>query len=148
MRVIRTVVIALLFIAAVFLASANVQEVSLVFLPDLPVAGWPATRSLELPLFVLVLGSLVLGVLIGGFGALFEQARLRRGLRRADKEKKRLAAELAQAAEERERYRQERDEARAELEKTRAEQVTPEAPADAGADGGEEERPVASAVES
>ncbi len=120
MRVIRTIVVALLFIAAVFLASANVQEVEIVFLPDLPLAGWPSVQSVELPLFVIVLGSLVVGVLVGGFGALLEQARLRRAVRRATKEKEKLAGELREVRAELERAESARAELERELERTRS----------------------------
>ena len=100
MRVIRTAVLSLLFIAGVFLASANVHDVSLVFLPNIPIAGWPEFRSVELPLFMLVLGFLVLGVILGGFGVLFEHVRLRRALRRASRDKDKLVGERVAARDE------------------------------------------------
>ncbi len=149
MRVVRTVVIALLFIAAVFLASANMQTASLVLLPEVPGTGWPQIQSPDLPLFIWILGSLALGVVVGAFGALVEQARLRRGLRRSEKEKAKLSAELGQVQEELDRCRRECDDVRGQLEQLRAEQAA--SAADDGATASEaapEETPAASAGES
>jgi len=95
MKVVRTILLGLLFIAGVFLASANVQPVELVLLPNLPIDGWPAKHSVAVPLFVLVLGALVVGVLVGGLGALLQHVKLRTGLRRARKENRRQGEELA-----------------------------------------------------
>ncbi len=149
MRVVRTVVVALLFIAAVFLASANMQTASLVLLPEIPGTGWPQIQSPDLPLFIWILGSLALGVVIGAFGALVEQTRLRRGLRRSEKEKEKLSAELGQVQEELDRCRRERDEARNQLEQIRAEQVAGAAEQDAsGSETNVEETATASAAES
>ncbi len=137
MRVIRTAVLSLLFIAGVFLASANVHDVSLVFLPNIPIAGWPEFRSVELPLFILVLGFLVLGVILGGFGALFEHVRLRRALRRASKEKDKLAGELGAARAEVEQAESQQSRLREELEQARAEasRLASEVPASGGTGG-------------
>jgi len=110
---------AVLFVACVFLATANMHDVALV-LPDVPSAGWPQMREVQVPLFVVVLGTLVVGVVITGLGTLFEQLRLRGAARRARKERKR--AEAARDVAERERDTAVRDcEAiRAELVEARA----------------------------
>ena len=85
MKTIRTLLLCLLFVAAVFISSANVHVVELVYLPGIGVESTWSPRSVAVPLFVVVLGSLIVGALLGGAGALFEQARLRLGLRQARK---------------------------------------------------------------
>ena len=85
MKTIRTLLLCLLFVAAVFISSANVHLVDLVYLPGIGVESTWSPRSVAVPLFVVVLGSLIVGALLGGVGALFEQARLRLGLRQARK---------------------------------------------------------------
>jgi putative membrane protein len=96
----KMVFFTLLFVVCVFVASANVHTVELVYLPHLNVEGWPERGVVEMPMFVLVLGSLVIGLLLGATGAVFEQARLRIGLRRDRHEHERLEAELSQSREE------------------------------------------------
>ncbi len=97
MKVVRVVLLCGLFIVGVFISSANVAPVDLVLWPNLgrPVAT-PA-RSVEVPLFVLVLASVLFGLVLGGATALFEQGRLRWGLRRAEKTTRRLKAEASSA---------------------------------------------------
>jgi hypothetical protein len=51
----------------------------------------------ELPLFLVVIGSLAAGVLLGGLGAVLEQVRLRTGLRRARKDRDRALSEQGKA---------------------------------------------------
>jgi hypothetical protein len=81
-------------------------------------SGWHP-RSIQLPLFVIVLGVLAVGALLGGAAGLLEQGRLRIALRQARKAEHKAAAELASMeatlAEEREasaRLRRELDSAR------------------------------------
>jgi hypothetical protein len=85
MRILKTVILCLAFVVAVFLCSANVHVVDLHYIPDIGVPQLGEPRSLGLPLFLLVLGSVALGLLLGGGGALFEQTRLRLELRQAKK---------------------------------------------------------------
>jgi uncharacterized integral membrane protein len=85
MKTLRTLLICLLFVAAVFISSANVHVVELVYLPGIGVESTWSPRSISIPLFVVVLGALIVGALLGSAGALFEQARLRLGLRQARK---------------------------------------------------------------
>jgi len=96
-KVLRVVLLCGLFIVGVFISSANVAPVDLVLWPNLgrPVAT--PVRSVEVPLFVLVLASVLFGLVLGGATALFEQGRLRWGLRRAEKITKRLKAEASSA---------------------------------------------------
>ena len=97
MKTLRTVLICLLFVAAVFVSSANVHLVELVYLPAIGIENTWAPRALHAPLFVVVLGALVLGALLGGAAALFEQARLRLALRHARKTTDKATAELDDA---------------------------------------------------
>jgi putative membrane protein len=122
MRVLRSVATVLLFIAGVFIASANTQLVTLVYLPAVPALGLPAEFSIGVPLFLLILGTLVAGVLLGGLAAILEQARMRLGLRRARKERdlavderEKATALLDNAAEEAAGLRSELAELREEL---------------------------------
>ena len=87
MRVLRSVGTVLLFIAGVFIASANTQLVTVVYLPAVPAFGLPSEFSIGIPLFLLILGALVAGVLLGGLAAILEQTRMRLGLRRARKDR-------------------------------------------------------------
>jgi uncharacterized integral membrane protein len=54
--------------------------------------------SFSAPLFVLLFGALVLGLLIGGVAAWVRQGRWRRAARKAEHEAERLKAEAAKAA--------------------------------------------------
>jgi uncharacterized integral membrane protein len=98
MRVLRSISIALLCIAGVFIASANVHTVELFYLPAADIGGWPTARSVSVPLFLVVIVTLVAGVLLGGLAAILEQLRLRTGLRRARKERDRAVDEQGKAA--------------------------------------------------
>ena len=93
MKTLRTLLLCLLFVGAVFISSANVHVVELVYLPGIGVESTWSPRSIAVPLFVVVLGSLIVGALLGGAGALFEQARLRLGLRQARKAAEKAAGE-------------------------------------------------------
>lgn len=120
MRILRIVLAALLFVACVFLATANMHGVMLV-LPDVPVAGWPQMREVQVPLFVVVLAALVIGVVITGLGTLFEQLRLRGAARRARKECRRAEAARDTAEQERDTLARECQTARAEVAHLQAE---------------------------
>jgi len=96
----KMVFFTMLFIVCVFVASANVHTVQLVYLPHLDIEGWPERGVVEMPMFVFVLGSLVVGLLLGATGAVVEQARLRVGLRRDHRELERTQQELSQSREE------------------------------------------------
>ena len=98
MRILRSLTIALLFIGGVFVASANVHSVELFYLPATGIAGWPVVRSIHMPLFLVVIATLVGGVLLGGLAAVLDQVRSRTGLRRARKERDRAVAEEGKAA--------------------------------------------------
>lgn len=66
MRYVRYLILALLMIALVVVAMANWQAVTLTVLPTelAEVAGWNYT-SPQMPLFLVILGSIAAGVLVG-----------------------------------------------------------------------------------
>lgn len=99
MKIIRAILVLVLFIVAVLLASANETAVELVYLPELPLAGFERARSVLVPLFLVVLVSLGLGGILGGGLALFQQAALKLRVRRLDKDNARLANDVAAARE-------------------------------------------------
>jgi uncharacterized integral membrane protein len=97
MRVLRSVFAVVFFVLGVFVASANIHDVELIYLPAVGVLGMPAPLSVSVPLFLVVLSALVIGVLLGGLAAIMEQARLRLGLRRARKDAARALEERGKA---------------------------------------------------
>lgn len=105
MGIVRNVVFAILFVIAVYVASANVQLVEIVYLPATGFASGWEQRSIQLPVFVVVLGGLVLGALIGGVTALLEQGRLRFALRRASGAEKKALQDIRALEEEVEKER-------------------------------------------
>jgi len=113
MRVVRTIFVALLFLLAVAFATANSSPVE-ISLPNAPFDLWPAYPPVEVPLFAVMLAGLVGGVLIGGFGSLFEQVRLRATARRARKLQERADSARQAAEEECERLTHELQRLRAE----------------------------------
>jgi len=96
-RTLRTLGLCLLFVAAVFISSANVHVVELVYLPGIGIESTWEPRAVHVPLFVVVLASLIIGALLGGAGALFEQARLRLALRKARKVADKAASDADEA---------------------------------------------------
>lgn len=97
MKVFRGILLCGLFIVGVFVSSANVHRVELVVWPSLGMSAAPPAWSVEVPLFVLVLACVLFGLVLGGAAALFEQGRLRWGLRRAERDSKRLKSEASAA---------------------------------------------------
>jgi len=56
---------------------------------------WPFDVTIDLPIYLLVLGSLLLGLLLGGLIAWLAGRRVRRQARRLQQETRRQAAEIA-----------------------------------------------------
>lgn len=100
MRYIRYLCIAIFAVALISVALANRAIVSLKVLPD-EVAGWFAVNpTVNLPLFLVILGSIVAGLLVGfvwewirEYGERAEKARLARETRRLEREVARLKGE-------------------------------------------------------
>lgn len=97
MRVIRSILVVLLFLVGVFVANANMHSVDLTYLPSAPALGFTGGATISVPLFLVVLVTLAVGVLLGGLVAILEQAQLRLGLRRARKERDRAVEEEGKA---------------------------------------------------
>ncbi len=107
MRYIRYFCIAVFAVALVSVALANRAMVELKVLPD-EVAGWFAvTPAATLPLFLVILGAIVAGLLVGFIwewirehGERAEKARLARETRRLEREVARLKGEKHQGKDE------------------------------------------------
>ena len=100
MRYIRYACIAIFAIALIAIALANREIVSLEMLPA-EVAGWFAVNpTIQLPLFVVIFGGIVAGLLVGfiwewirEYGQRAEAARQAREMRRLEREVARLKGE-------------------------------------------------------
>jgi len=90
-KILRTIFYSVLFLAAVMIATSNSQVVQLVYLPALPFMPRPEGAAVGMPLFAVILGSLLIGVLVGGLGALLENTRARVRVRSLEKELDRVS---------------------------------------------------------
>ncbi len=97
MKLLRTVILGVLFLLGVFLSSANTGSMKIVYLPPMPFGPMPEGASIEVPVFIVILGSILVGVLITGLGVAFEQSKLRWSTRSALKQAKRQEAEWGAA---------------------------------------------------
>lgn len=100
MRYVRYLCIAVFAIALVAVALANRSMVSLKLLPT-EVSGWFALNpEIQVPLFIVILGSIIAGLLVGfvwewvrEYGQRAEAARQAREMRRLEREVARLKVE-------------------------------------------------------
>lgn len=100
MRYIRYLCVAVFAVALISVALANRSSVSLQLLPN-EVAGWFAMNpTVQLPLFVVILGSIIAGLLVGfiwewirEYSQRAEAARQARQLRQLEREVARLKGE-------------------------------------------------------
>jgi uncharacterized integral membrane protein len=107
MRYVRYFCIAIFAVALIAVALANRVVVPLKLLPD-EVAGWFAVApSVEMPLFLVILASILAGLLVGFIwewirehGERAEKARLAREKRRLEREVARLKGEKHQGKDE------------------------------------------------
>ena len=107
MRYIRYFCIAIFALALISVALANRDMVELEVLPP-EISGWFAlTPSVQLPLFLVILGAIVAGLLVGFIwewirehGERAEKARLQRENRRLEREVARLKGEKHQGKDE------------------------------------------------
>jgi len=88
-RILLIVIVLPISVALIMLAVANRHSVGLVV--D-PLSG-DGALTLEVPLFLVIFGALILGVLIGGVTVWLSQGRYRRGARRANREARRANAQ-------------------------------------------------------
>jgi uncharacterized integral membrane protein len=91
-KIVAVVVLVPLAIVIIAFAVANRQDVSVSF--D-PFSAQQPAASLTLPLFMLVIGLLIAGVVIGGIAAWLSHGRWRRAARRFEREVDELRGELA-----------------------------------------------------
>ncbi|MCB4767438.1 LapA family protein [Ancylobacter sp. Lp-2] len=87
-RILTIVLILPVSIGLIMLAVANRHPVTLVLDP------FAGALSAELPLFVVVLASLVIGVVLGGVAVWLRQGRYRRAARSAGREARRANAQV------------------------------------------------------
>ena len=107
MRYVRYLCIAIFAIALIAVALANRSMVSLKLLPT-EVSGWFALNpEIQVPLFIVILGSIIAGLLVGfvwewirEYGQRAEAARQAREMRRLEREVARLKGEKYQAQDE------------------------------------------------
>jgi len=107
MRYVRYLCIAIFAVALIAVALANRAMVPLKILPA-EVSGWFALNpQIELPLFVVILGSILAGLLIGfvwewirEYGQRAEAAKQAREMRRLEREVTRLKSEKHQGKDE------------------------------------------------
>ncbi|QLL43346.1 LapA family protein [Sulfitobacter pontiacus] len=103
MRYVRYLCIAVFAIALIAVALANRSMVSLKLLPT-EVSGWFALNpEIQVPLFIVILGSIIAGLLVGfvwewirEYGQRAEAARQAREMRRLEREVARLKGEKYQ----------------------------------------------------
>ena len=103
MRYVRYLCIAIFAIALIAVALANRSMVSLKLLPT-EVSGWFALNpEIQVPLFIVILGSIIAGLLVGfvwewirEYGQRAEAARQAREMRRLEREVARLQGEKYQ----------------------------------------------------
>ncbi|NQY90845.1 MAG: LapA family protein [Deltaproteobacteria bacterium] len=92
MKILRTVFYSVLFLAAVMIATSNSEVVQVVYLPALPFLPRPDGAAVGMPLFAVILGSILIGVLVGGLGALLENTRARVRVRSLERELDRVSS--------------------------------------------------------
>lgn len=89
-RILVIVIVLPISVALIMLAVANRHSVGLVVDP----IGGDGALTLQAPLFLVVFGALIAGVLIGGIVVWLSQGRYRRAARRANREARRANAQV------------------------------------------------------
>ncbi len=88
-RILLIVIVLPISVALIMLAVANRHSVGIIIDP----LNGDGALTLQAPLFLVVFGALILGVLIGGVTVWLSQGRYRRGARRANREARRANAQ-------------------------------------------------------
>ncbi len=95
MKLIKTLVVAIFFIVAITFALQNQQPITLRYYGLIP--------AFSVPLFLLVFVSILIGILIAGFGDIFVRYALRMRSYKCEKELRRVKEKLASMQKESER---------------------------------------------
>lgn len=95
LRYLRLLFIALVAIALLFLAIANRQPVIVRLMPEHMAALFGFGGAFELPMFIVILGAIALGVLIGFVWEWMREMRIRGAAKSSAKQVSRLERELA-----------------------------------------------------
>ncbi|MEM6939402.1 MAG: lipopolysaccharide assembly protein LapA domain-containing protein [Pseudomonadota bacterium] len=100
MRYIRYLCILVFAAALISVALANRQSVTLQLLPkDLPIE-FAVNPTIELPLFIVILASIIVGLLVGFVWEWFREYGIRADAARQGREKRRLEREVARLKDE------------------------------------------------
>ena len=91
MKIVKTILIVVLFFLTVTFSLQNTENVGLHY--------YGVTEPFSAPLFTVVLAAVLLGVIIGGFGGLLTNLKLRMDVRKQAREMERLGTELKRAQE-------------------------------------------------
>ncbi|QIB33911.1 LapA family protein [Ancylobacter pratisalsi] len=91
-RIVLILILLPISVAVILLAVANRHSVSLLLDPFAGESG----ISVQIPLFLVVFGALILGVVLGGVSVWLNQGRYRRTARRSQREARRAAGEVEQ----------------------------------------------------
>lgn len=89
-RIVLTLILLPISVAVILLAVANRHSVALLLDPFAGDAG----MSVQVPLFLVVFGALIVGVVLGGVSVWVNQGRYRRSARRSQREARRAADEV------------------------------------------------------
>lgn len=98
MKLVKTIAVAVFFIIAITFALQNQQLVALHYYDLIPV--------FSVPLFLLVFFSILLGILIAGFGDIFVRYSLSARSRRCERELKHLKEQMASIRQETEKMKE------------------------------------------
>ncbi|SPJ25129.1 lipopolysaccharide assembly protein LapA domain-containing protein [Palleronia abyssalis] len=94
MRVVKFVVLAIVAVLLVAVALANSQPVTLLLLPETMAAFLGLTWSVTLPMFVVILGAVVIGLLIGFLWEFAREHKHRAAARTERRERESLQREV------------------------------------------------------
>ncbi len=94
MRFVRFLFLGLVGLILIAVALANREDITLNIVPDEFTAFLPFTNEFTLPLFLVILGSIVVGLLIGFVWEYFREHKLRADASRRKRELNRLEREV------------------------------------------------------
>jgi len=113
-KILRGVLLLFLFVFGVWVGIENQADVQFAYLPAIPLVGLGAASTITMPVFLLVLLAVLIGGVCTGGLALFQQSSLKFQLRRAIKDRDRIAGDEAAVREKLELVTAQLDQARRE----------------------------------